>query len=146
MSSKRRTQSGAPAALVIPLARERLKIGRRRIDVARVIVKTFTETDPVVVDEMLNRDDLRIQRVPMDRFLDEPATPRYDRDVLVIPVMEEVVVVTKRLRLVEEIRVHRRVVSRRHRERVLVRRQRVEVERRPERGISSKSADTHRPA
>ena len=146
MSSKRRTQSEAPAALVIPLARERLKIGRRRIDVARVIVKTFTETDPVVVDEMLNRDDLRIQRVPMDRLLDEPAKPRYDRDVLVIPVMEEVVVVTKRLRLVEEIRVHRRVVSRRHRERVLVRRQRVEIERRPERGISSKSADTHRPA
>ena len=144
MSSNRRTQSEAPAPLLVPLARERLKVGRRRVDVARVIVKTTTHIDRVVVDEMLKNDDLKIQRAPVGRLLDEPASPRYDGDVLVIPVMEEVVVVTKRLRLVEEIRIHRRVVSRRHRETVPLRRQRVEVQRQPLRGMSPKGAGANR--
>ena len=146
MSSNRRAQSEAHAPLLIPLARERLKVGKRRIDVARVIVKTRTEIDPVVVDETLARDDVRIQRTPIGRFLERPATPHYEGDVLVIPVMEEVPVVTKRLWLVEEIRIHRRVVTRRHRETVPVRRQRVEVERRPVKAMSEKHAGAGRRA
>jgi stress response protein YsnF len=146
MSSNRRTQSEAPAPLLIPLARERLKVGKRRVDVARVIVRTTTEVDPVVVDETLAEDEVRVQRTPVGRFLDQPASPRYDGDVLVIPVMEEVVVVTKRLRLVEEIRIHRRVVRRRHRETVPLRRQRIEVERRPVSGVSARSAGAGRRA
>ena len=117
----------------IPLARERLKIDRRQVDVSRVIVKTTTETEPVVVDEPIEADDVTIERTPVGRFLDEPALPRYERDVLVIPIMEEVVVVTRRLRLVEEVRIKRRVITRRHQETVPVRRQRLEVTRRPER-------------
>lgn len=146
MSSNRRTHTEAPAPLVIPLARERLKIGRRRVDVARVLIRTTTQIDPVVVDELLKKDDVRIQRTPVGRFIDRPAAPRYDRDVLVIPVMEEVVVVTKRLRLVEEVRIHRGVVSRRHRETVPLRRQRVEIDRRPARGMSVRSAGATRSA
>ena len=146
MSINRRPRSETPAPLIIPLARERLKVGRRRVDVARVIVKTTTEIDPVVVDELLKKDDLRVERAQVGRFIDRPATPRYEGDVLVIPVMEEVVVVTTRLRLVEEIRIHRRVLSRRHRETVPLRRQRVEIERRPERGMNAKSAGANRPA
>jgi stress response protein YsnF len=117
-----------------------LKVGRRRVDLARVIVKTKTDVDPVVVDEALERDDIRIERVPMDRFLDEPALPRYEGDVFVIPVMEEVAVVTRRLRLVEEVRIRRAVLGRRHRETIPVRRQRVEVERRPASGASARTA------
>jgi stress response protein YsnF len=60
--------------------------------------------------------------------------------------MEEVPVVTKRLWLVEEIRIQRRVVTRRHRETVPVRRQRVEVERRPVKAMSGKDAGAGRRA
>jgi stress response protein YsnF len=146
MSVNRRAQSEAPAPLLIPLARERLKVGKRRVDVARVIVKTTTDIDPVIVDETLARDDVRIRRTPVGRFLERPAAPRYEGDVLVIPLMEEVPVVTKRLWLVEEIRIQRRVVTRRHRETVPVRRQRVEVERRPVKAMSGKDAGASRRA
>ena len=146
MSSNRRTHTEAAAPLVIPLARERLKVGRRRIDVARVLIKTTTQIDPVVVDELLKKDDVRIRRTPVGRFIDRPVAPRYDRDVLVIPLVEEVVVVTKRLRLVEEIRIERAVVTRRHRETVPLRRQRVQIERHPEKGMNARSAGATRSA
>ena len=105
-----------------------------------MIVKTKTEVDPVVVDELLRADDVRVERVPIGRLLDEPVMPHYEGDVLVIPVLEEVPVVSVRLRLVEEVRVHRNVVERRHRETVPVRRQHVEIERRPVRGASAKKS------
>ena len=140
MAIDRGEQSGVDAHPIIPLARERLTIGRRRVDVGRVIVRTKTEIDRVVVDEVVERDDIRIERAPVDRFIDEPAPPRYEGDTLVIPVIEEVLVVTRRLRLVEEVRITPRVVHRRHRETVPVRRQRVEVERRATSGANPTNA------
>ena len=102
------------------------------------MVKTTTTVDPVVVDELLHADDIRVERVPVGRLIDEPVTPHYEGAVLVIPILEEVPVVTVRLRLVEEIRIHRGVLERRHRETVPVRRQRVEIERRPIRAPNAK--------
>ena len=139
MSSNRHVPSPASAPQVIPLAAERLTIGRRRVDTARVIVTTKTDHVPVVID------DVRIERVPVDRFIDEPAVPRYEGDVLVVPVMEEVVVVTRRLRLIEEVRIDPHVVSRRHRETVPVRRQRLEVDRRPVKSQSKPNTTRRKP-
>lgn len=145
MSSNRHLPSSASAAEVIPLAAERLTIGRRRVDTARVIVTTKTDHVPVVIDEVIERDDVRIERVPVDRFIDEPAVPRYEGDVLVVPVMEEVVVVTRRLRLIEEVRIDPHVVTRRHRETVPVRRQRLEVDRRPVKSQSKPNTTRRKP-
>ena len=54
------------------------------VDVARVIVRTTTHTDPVVVDETLEAEEIRIERVPVGRLLDKPARPRHEGDVLVV--------------------------------------------------------------
>jgi stress response protein YsnF len=145
MPSNRHAPSEPSAAPVIPLAAERLTIGRRRIDTARVIITTKTDHVPVVIDEVIQRDDVRIERVPVDRFIDKPAAPRYEGDVLVIPVMEEVIVVTRRLRLIEEVRIDPKVVTGRHRETVPVRRQRIEVERRPVKSQSNPNTTRRKP-
>jgi uncharacterized protein (TIGR02271 family) len=115
---------------------EHLKVGRKRVDSGRVIVKTTTRSDAVRVDEPLEADEVRIERVPVNRFVDAPVKPAFDGDVLVIPVIEEVAVVTKRLRVVEEVRIHRRTVTRRHRETVPLRRQAIEIERHAREGDS----------
>ena len=127
----RRAASDADAARVMPVLRERLKVGRRRVESGRVIARATTTTEEVHVDEPLEADEIRIERVPVGRFVDAPVMPVFEGDVLVIPVMEEVVVLTRRLRIVEEVRIHRRTVVRRHRETVPLRRQTVRIERRP---------------
>jgi uncharacterized protein (TIGR02271 family) len=115
----------------MPVLRERLKVGRRRVESGRVIARTTTTTEEVPIDEALEADDIRIERVPIGRFVDAPVMPAFEGDVLVIPVMEEVIVLTRRLRIVEEVRIHRRTTVRRHREIVPLRRQTVRIERRP---------------
>ena len=119
---------------MVPLVRERLRIGRKRVRTGRVSVKTRTVSDTVEVDEPVTADHITIERVRVGEFVDEPLAPRVEGDVLVIPVMEEVVITFRRLRLVEEVRIRRRVVSRRHRESVTLRRQKIRIERSPEPG------------
>ena len=130
MSSKSRPRESS-ALRSIPLARETLNVGRRRVETERVTVKTATDVEPVVIDEMLHEEHVAVQRTPVGRFVEEAPAPRYEGDALIIPVVEEVVVVERRLRLVEEVRIERQVGTRRHRETVPLRRQRVEVRRRP---------------
>ena len=72
---------------------------------------------------------IEVERVPVGRWLDAPADVRHEGDTTVYPVVEEVLVVEKRLRLVEEVRVTRRQETRRVQERVGLRREEVVVER-----------------
>jgi hypothetical protein len=57
-----------------------------------------------------------------------PAEPRYEEDWLIIPIMREELVITKRLVLAEEIRIRKRQVSEEQVVRETVRRTRVEME------------------
>jgi uncharacterized protein (TIGR02271 family) len=119
---------------VVPLARERLAIGRKRVPTGRVNVTTTTTYDTVEIDEPATADEVTVERVRVGALVDEPVEPRFEGDVLVIPVMEEVVITSRRFRVVEEVRIRRRVVTRRHRETVKLRRQKVRIERRPDAG------------
>lgn len=83
----------------------------------------------IPVEEVLRTSDVDIERVPMDRVVTEPVESRYEGDTLIIPVLEEVLVVEKRLVLREEIRITRRVQEHTERKTVPVRSEHIEVER-----------------
>ena len=137
--SSRSQPSNDTVVRSIPLAHEELKVGRRRVDAAKVTLKTTTHVDPVVVDETLAADEITVTRTPIGRFIEAPPAPRHEGDVLIIPIIEEVLVVERRLRLVEEVRIERRVVTRPHRQTVELRRQQLEVTRRPAAGARTKA-------
>ena len=82
-----------------------------------------------VLDIPVQTESLELERVPVGRWIDAPAEVRHEGDTAVYPVVEEVLVVEKRLRLVEEVRVTRRRTTRRVQERVGLRREEVVVER-----------------
>lgn len=56
----------------------------------------------------LFREDCDVQRVEVKRIIDKPAEIRQEGDTLIIPLMEEVLVVEKRLMLREELHIKRR--------------------------------------
>jgi uncharacterized protein (TIGR02271 family) len=114
---------------VIPVAAEILRVGRRRVATGRVHVRKVVRDRFVTVDEPLRRDDVVVERVPVNRIIDGPVAPRQEGDTLVLPVVEEVLVT--QLRLVEEVRVRMRRSARRHRRQVRLRREEVRIERRP---------------
>jgi stress response protein YsnF len=72
-----------------------------------------------------------VQRVPVNRPAKGVPAPRYEGEILVIPVLEEVLVVSKQLVVKEELRIRRRAKRSPHRQRVLLRSEVAVVEREP---------------
>jgi uncharacterized protein (TIGR02271 family) len=115
---------------VIPVVKEDVTIDKRRIETgAGVRVHKTVHERVQVVDEPLTRDDLIIERVPVGRVLDAPLDVRYEAETTIIPVMEEVLVVEKRLMLKEEVRITRRRTEHRSPRRVTLRDESAIVER-----------------
>jgi uncharacterized protein (TIGR02271 family) len=114
---------------IIPLAREELAVGRRAVETGRVRISKRVKTRAKSVVERLVHDEVDVERVSVNRPLDRPVAVRQEGDVLVIPVVEEVLVVKKQLVLKEELRVRKRSVLRPYRERVVLRSEEASVER-----------------
>jgi uncharacterized protein (TIGR02271 family) len=115
----------------IALAREELRVGKRKVETGRVRVKKRVREHEEIVREDLLREDVEVQRVPVDRILEGSSEPRREGDVLVIPVVEEVLVMHKQLRVVEELHVRRRRSTSPHRLGVVLRSEEATVERDP---------------
>jgi len=90
--------------LIIPLAEETLHLTKRLVETGRVRVSLTTEVIQEQVRETVRTRRAEITRVPVNREVSEIPPNRQDADVLIIPVVEEVMVVVKRLVLREEIR------------------------------------------
>jgi uncharacterized protein (TIGR02271 family) len=114
---------------VVPLVAERVRVDKRTVERGRVRISKRVRRETVVVDEPLRRDDASVERVHVDRFVETPPEPRWDGDTFVLPIIEEVIVVTRRLRLVEELRIRRRTATVRKPRTVTVRREEALVER-----------------
>lgn len=115
---------------MIPVVQEELDVSKRRVETgsgARV-VRTVEERE-ALVDEALAREEVEVERVPVNRAVDAPVAVRYDGDTMIVPVLEEVLVVEKRLMLREEIRITRRKSEFREPQRVVLRREHATVER-----------------
>ena len=94
-------------ALVVPLLAETLSIGKETVVTGGVRVSTRIRERTETADPLLRREDVSVERVPINRPVTEAPQPYQDGDTLVIPILEEVLVVEKRLMLKEEVRVRR---------------------------------------
>ena len=120
--------------VVIPLAEEAVSVSKREVETGRVQVALTTETRTVIARETLRGRRVEVERVPVGRTLAEGEAPpqsREEGDTLVVPLVEEVAVVVKRLVLREEVRLRFVPTEQPFAEAVEVRRQRAAVERAP---------------
>ena len=89
--------------VIIPLVAETLSVGKREVETGRVRFSTTVTERVETVDEPLFKTEVEIRRVAVGQFVDAPPAVRYEQDVMIIPIMEEVLVVEKRLRVKEEV-------------------------------------------
>ncbi len=112
----------------IPLLEEELQFATREIDLGEIRVHKTVEEAEERRTGQLNREDVQVERIRVDRRVTEPEEARQEDDWLIIPVMEEVFVVEKHLMVTEEIRIRKQLVTREAEVRETVRRERVTVE------------------
>ncbi len=97
--------------LVIPVVAEELQVGKREVATGGVRVRKLVHEHQEIVDEPLLQEEVQVERVPINQILQAPVEARYEGETLIIPVLEELVVVEKRLVLKEELRITKRQVS-----------------------------------
>lgn len=112
---------------IIPVLRETLNVSKREVERGRVVIhKTVSERDEAV-EILLRQTDVSVERVPVGRIVTEAPSSRQEGDVMIVPVMEEVLVVEKRLVLKEELHIRRTTTERMSHEVVRLRSESVEI-------------------
>jgi uncharacterized protein (TIGR02271 family) len=120
----------AAEPVVIPVIEEYLEVEKAWAAAGEVVIKksvgSRTETVPVEV----GYETVRVDRVPVNRVLadGEPVAPRQEGDTLVIPVVEEELVVLKRRVVREEIRVTKQRLARQQEVSETLRSERITIE------------------
>lgn len=115
--------------LVIPLVEERVSASKREVETGRVRVRTHVDERIEVIRQELARDEVEIERVPINRHITEMPQVREEKGVTIVPVVEEVLVIEKKLMLVEEIRLSRKRTYEKYEKPITLRSQRAEVDR-----------------
>jgi uncharacterized protein (TIGR02271 family) len=115
--------------VVVPVFEERAHVEKHEVSKGRIRVRTVAETVQEMAGATLESDELEVTRVAVDRVVTEPPVIRSEGDLTIIPVLEEVLFVEKRLVLKEEVHVRRRTRTETVEIPVEVRKQRAFVER-----------------
>jgi stress response protein YsnF len=115
--------------LRVPIVEEEAHLLKHKVAREHVSVRTSTEDNQVVVRDLLKREHIDVTRVPKDEEVAQAPAVRVEGDVTIVSVLEERLVVEKRLFLVEELHLRRTVQSDEIAVPTTLRRTRVEIER-----------------
>lgn len=111
----------------IPVIEEKLQVDKKTVETGTVrIIKKVTEEE-VTIDVPTAREEVEVERVPLNKYIETPPSVRHEGETMIIPVIKEVI--EKRLVLVEEVRITRRKVQTEARQQVTLRKEKVVVER-----------------
>jgi uncharacterized protein (TIGR02271 family) len=117
------------AGEIIPVVEEQAVISKRKKLTGGVRVRTVVREEQEVVDEPLASEEVEVERILLDRWVEAPVPVRQEGETTIVTLVEEVVVVEKRLRATEEVRITKRQGVRHAPQHVTLRREEAIVER-----------------
>ncbi len=115
--------------LVFPVIEEEAFLDKRVVETGKVRISKRISEREELIDEPLFREEVTVERVAVNQYVDQAPQVRHEGDVMIIPVMQEQIVMQKRLVLVEELRVRKQVVETHQPQSVTLRREEIDVSR-----------------
>ncbi|MDO6391190.1 YsnF/AvaK domain-containing protein [Pontibacter sp. BT731] len=114
----------------IPVIEEQVLVEKEVRETGSVHIAKEVHRENVDLDLPIIHEEAEIERVEINQYVDTPPPPvRYEGDKMIIPVLKEVLVVEKRLLVVEEIHVTRRRTEEHNTEHIELLREEIRVER-----------------
>jgi uncharacterized protein (TIGR02271 family) len=117
--------------LVIPVVEESVNVQKRMVETGVVQIHKTVRERTEVVDQPLQSEQVEIERVPVNRIVDDVIPVRHEGDTMIISLLEEVLVVEKRLMLREEVHVKKYHTEVHDPKEVILREEQLEVVRKP---------------
>ena len=129
--------AGAPKAggergdgsVVVPIVAEQLEVQKRKVEAGGVRIRKTVSEREEVVDEPLMREEVQVKRVPVNKVVDGPVPVRHVGDTMIVSLLEEVLVVEKRLMIKEELHITKEQVESYRPQRVRLRTEQAVIER-----------------
>ena len=121
----------AESGVVIPVIEEAVTVGKRTVATGKVVLRKTVQEFQQTLDEPLAVTTFEVDRVSLNRVVEQVPAVRREGETTVYPVVEERLVLTKELVLREEIRVTQRESERHDPQVVTLRREDISVERTP---------------
>src|SRR3712207_3530051 len=115
--------------LVVPILEEEARVEKRRIATGKVRIRSVVEEVEEIAAATLEEETVDVTRVPIDRVVDEVPAVRTEDGVTIVPVLEEVLFVEKRLVLKEELHIRPRASTETVEVPIVLRKERAAVER-----------------
>jgi uncharacterized protein (TIGR02271 family) len=112
----------------IPVLQEELEVGKRKVETGVTRVQKTVHEREEVIDQPLVKEEVQVERVPINRYVEGPVPVREEDGVTIVPLLEEVLVVEKKLMLKEELRITKRTKTVRDPQRVILRSEEALVE------------------
>jgi len=116
-------------AVVVPIVAEQLEVQKRKVEAGGVRIRKTVSEREEVVDEPLMREEVQVRRVPVNRVVEGPVPVRHVGNTMIVSLLEEVLVVEKRLMLKEELHITKEQVESYRPQRVRLRTEEAVVER-----------------
>jgi len=116
---------------VIALAEEEVRLDKRMVTTGKVRVRTIVDVETELAKATLDGETVEVRRVPIDRIVDRAPGIRVEDNVTIIPVLEEVLIVEKRLVLKEEVHIRKLATTKEVEIPVELRKQHAVIERLP---------------
>lgn len=127
---------GGEQTIRVPLHEEVLAVTTHVAERGRVRIHKTVETVPHEETVSVGRDEVSVERVSVGRIVDRAPAPRWEGETLIVPLVDEVLVVEKRLRVREELRITRTRVAEQRTVREDLRREVADIETTGETGIA----------
>jgi uncharacterized protein (TIGR02271 family) len=116
---------------VIPVIQEQATIKKRVVETGKVRISKRVREYEEMVDVPHFQEEVKVERVPVEQFVDEAPAVRTEGDVTIVPVLEERYVLEKKLVLVEELHIRKERKESHHPQTLKVLKEEVAVERIP---------------
>ena len=113
----------------LPVIREELDVQKRQVSTGTVRVRKMVHEREEIVDEALFASTFSIERVPVDRVVNEPPPVRHEGETMILSIVEERLVIATELVVKEEVRITRQTSELHDPQRITLRSEEAIVER-----------------
>src|SRR5215204_1036574 len=86
-----------PESMVIPVIHEQARISKEQAETARVKIQTKVTEVEKTINIPLLQENYEVKRVPVNQYVDAHPPVKEEGDEIIIPVVQEVLVVEKKL-------------------------------------------------
>ena len=114
---------------LIPVIEEKVKIGKKVVETGRVRLTKKIDERQEIVTLPLNEEEITVEHKSINRYVETAPVVRQEGDTTIYPVLKEVLVIEKKLMLVEEIHVTKRQRTTIANEEITLRSESISVER-----------------